>query len=81
MISACQVGLLKDHNELQKRLSDLSGMIQLGQQGVWLVLEEAVLEISEHRKACAFASVAVTPLESKARVDEELDRGEEKRGG
>jgi hypothetical protein len=58
--------LLKDHNQLQKRLNELSGMIQLGQQGVWLVLEQAVLEISEHRNACAFANVSVTPLGSKA---------------
>ena len=29
--------------------------LQLGQQGTWLVLEEAILEITEHRGACAYA--------------------------
>ena len=32
--------------------------MQLGQQGSWLVLEEAVLEIAEHKAACGYAGVS-----------------------
>ena len=31
--------------------------LQLGQQGNWLVLEDTILEITEHRDACGYAGV------------------------
>ncbi|KAG1662994.1 hypothetical protein FOA52_000565 [Chlamydomonas sp. UWO 241] len=47
------------------KLSELSGLIRLGQKANWLVLEEAILEVRSHKGACAYASVDVQPLGSK----------------
>jgi len=60
-----QVGLLKDHNELQHKLGELSSMIRVGQQGIWLVLEETILELLRHRSVCSHAAVDVVRLNSK----------------
>lgn len=35
----------------------MSCSCQLGQQGSWLVLEEAILEIAEHKDACGYAGM------------------------
>eukprot|EP00798_Chlamydomonas_sp_ICE-L_P004436 gene4436-14572_t len=60
-----QLGLLKDHNEIQNKLSELRGIIQVGKKGQWIILEETIRELSSHRSACSYAEVTNQAIESK----------------
>jgi len=61
-----QLGLVTEHSAIRSKLGQLASMITAGQTGQWLILEEAVLELSKHRSTCALADVTAVTLESKA---------------
>lgn len=63
-----QWGLVEEHSQLRSRLAALSSMNQVGQTGLWLMLEESLSELSRHQRTCTLADVGATYLESKARA-------------
>lgn len=66
-----QVALMSDgHDNLQHRLSELYSMIQLGQRGLWLILEETAVEVLKYQSSCKYASVVVEQVDSKTKAEE-----------
>ncbi|GLC35138.1 hypothetical protein PLESTB_000558300 [Pleodorina starrii] len=63
-----QVAMLERRPQLQSKLRELSSMIQVGQQGAWLILEEAILQLLQHQGTIAYASVTTEQLASKKRA-------------
>ncbi|KAG2446946.1 hypothetical protein HYH02_008100 [Chlamydomonas schloesseri] len=63
-----QVAMLERRPQLQSKLAELSGMIQVGQQGAWLILEEAILQLLQHQSHIAYGSVAKQQLASKKKA-------------
>ncbi|KXZ45681.1 hypothetical protein GPECTOR_52g9 [Gonium pectorale] len=63
-----QVAMLERRPQLQSKLAELSSMIQVGQQGSWLILEEAVLQLLQHQGTIAYGSVSREQLSSKKRA-------------
>ncbi|EFJ46275.1 hypothetical protein VOLCADRAFT_105633 [Volvox carteri f. nagariensis] len=63
-----QVAMRERRPQLQSKLRELNSMIQVGQQGAWLILEEAILQLIEHQGTIAYASVAQEQLSSKKRA-------------
>ncbi|KAG2498639.1 hypothetical protein HYH03_003386 [Edaphochlamys debaryana] len=60
-----QVALLERRPQLQSKLAELNSMIQVGQQGTWLILEEAIMEVLNHQSRIAYGSVSSEELTSK----------------
>ncbi|GIL74369.1 hypothetical protein Vretifemale_4295 [Volvox reticuliferus] len=63
-----QVAMLERRPQLQSKLRELNSMIQVGQQGAWLILEEAILQLLQHQDTIAYASVTQEQLSSKKRA-------------
>ncbi|GLI70426.1 hypothetical protein VaNZ11_015333 [Volvox africanus] len=63
-----QVAMLERRPQLQSKLRELNSMIQVGQQGAWLILEEAILQLIQHQGTIAYASVTQEQLSSKKRA-------------
>ncbi|GFR45133.1 hypothetical protein Agub_g6513 [Astrephomene gubernaculifera] len=63
-----QVAMLERRPQLQAKLRELSSMIEVGQQGAWLILEEAILQLLQHQSHIEYASVSQQQLTSKKRA-------------
>eukprot|EP00200_Dunaliella_tertiolecta_P001900 CAMPEP_0202351400 /NCGR_PEP_ID=MMETSP1126-20121109/8058_1 /ASSEMBLY_ACC=CAM_ASM_000457 /TAXON_ID=3047 /ORGANISM="Dunaliella tertiolecta, Strain CCMP1320" /LENGTH=366 /DNA_ID=CAMNT_0048943505 /DNA_START=27 /DNA_END=1128 /DNA_ORIENTATION=- len=61
-----QLGLVTDQTSIRSKLAELSSMIKVGGKGVWIILEEALLEFAKYQHSCKLADVAAAHMASKS---------------